>query len=30
MKGNLARVDALAPDIAAKVRGKNAEKLFGL
>jgi aminocarboxymuconate-semialdehyde decarboxylase len=30
MKGNLARVNALAPDIAAKVRGKNAEQLFGL
>lgn len=30
MKGNLARVDALAPDIAKKVRGKNAERLFGL
>ena len=30
MKGNLARVNAFAPDIAAKVRGKNAEQLFGL
>jgi aminocarboxymuconate-semialdehyde decarboxylase len=30
MKGNLARVDALAPDVSAKVRGKNAERLFGL
>ena len=30
MKGNLARVNAFAPDIAAKVRGKNSEQLFGL
>jgi aminocarboxymuconate-semialdehyde decarboxylase len=30
MKGNLDRVNALAPDIATKVKSKNAEKLFGL
>ncbi|MBT3915855.1 MAG: amidohydrolase [Rhodospirillaceae bacterium] len=29
MPGCLARVDALAPDIAQKVRGKNAIQLFG-
>jgi len=29
MPGNLARVDSLAPDIAQKGRGKNAERLFG-
>ncbi|MBT7955628.1 MAG: amidohydrolase [Rhodospirillaceae bacterium] len=29
MPGCLARVDALAPDIAKKVRGKNAVELFG-
>jgi len=29
MPGNLARVDSLAPDIAKKVRGKNAVELFG-
>ncbi len=29
MPGNLARVDTLAPDIAKKVRGKNAIQLFG-
>jgi aminocarboxymuconate-semialdehyde decarboxylase len=30
MKGNLDRVNTLAPDIAAKVKGKNAAKLFNL
>ncbi len=30
MSGNLERVNALPPDIAAKVRGKNAEQLFNL
>ena len=30
MKGNLERVNALAPDIATKVKGANAEKLFNL
>ncbi|MDC0196753.1 amidohydrolase family protein [Gammaproteobacteria bacterium] len=30
MEGNLERVNALAPDIATKVKGKNAEQLFNL
>jgi aminocarboxymuconate-semialdehyde decarboxylase len=30
MKGNLDRVNCLAPDIAVKVKGQNAEKLFNL
>ena len=29
MKGCLARVDTLAPDVRDKIRGKNAERLFG-
>jgi len=30
MAGCLARVNALKPDTARRVAGKNAEKLFGL
>lgn len=30
MKGCLARVDTLAPDVRDRIRGKNAERIFGL